>query len=62
MNGVKFPVETGIFSLCHCAQPPIQWVIGALPPGIKQLVHEANHSSPSSAEVKNAWSYTSSPS
>jgi hypothetical protein len=28
-------------------------------PGVKQPESEADHSSPSSAEVKNAWSYTS---
>jgi hypothetical protein len=27
------------------------------PPGIKQPGREADHSPPSSAEVKNAWSY-----
>jgi hypothetical protein len=32
-------------------QPPIQWVAG----------RKADHSPPSSAEIKNAWSYTSSP-
>jgi hypothetical protein len=34
------------------AQPPIQWVPGALFMGVNQLGHEADHSSPSSAEVK----------
>jgi hypothetical protein len=29
--------------------------------GLKQLGREADHSPPSSAEVKNAWSYTSTP-
>jgi hypothetical protein len=29
--------------------------------GIKRPGCEADHSSPSSAEVKNAWSYTSTP-
>jgi hypothetical protein len=33
-------------------QSPIQWVPGALSPGVKQWGHEANHSPPSSAEVK----------
>jgi hypothetical protein len=42
-------------------QPPIQWVPGALSLGVKRLGHEADHSSPSSSEVKNAWSYTSAP-
>jgi hypothetical protein len=33
-------------------QPPIQWVPGALSLGVKQLGHEAEHSPPSSAEIK----------
>jgi len=33
-------------------QPPIQWVLGALYPGIKRPGHEVDHSPPSSAEVK----------
>jgi hypothetical protein len=40
-------------------QPPIQWVPGALSLGVKRSGREADHSPPSSAEVKNAWSYTS---
>jgi hypothetical protein len=35
-------------------QPPFQRVPGVTRPG-----HEVNHSPPSSAEVKNEWSYTS---
>jgi hypothetical protein len=42
-------------------QPPIQWVTGALSLGIKRPGREAHNSSPSSTEVKNAWSYTSTP-
>jgi hypothetical protein len=42
-------------------QPPIQWVPGALSLGVKQPVCEPDHSPPSSAEVKNEWSYTSTP-
>jgi hypothetical protein len=42
-------------------KPPIQWVPGALSLGVKQLRHEADHSPPSSAEVENVWSYTSTP-
>jgi hypothetical protein len=33
-----------------------------LSPGVKQLGHKSDHSLPSSAKVKNAWSYTSTPS
>jgi hypothetical protein len=42
-------------------QPPLHWVLGALSLGIKGPGREADHSSPSSAEVNNAWSYTSTP-
>jgi hypothetical protein len=34
-------------------QPPIQWVPGARPLLVKRPVREADHSLPSSAEVKN---------
>jgi hypothetical protein len=42
-------------------QPPIQWVPGALSLEVKRPERESDHSTPSSAEVKNAWSYTSTP-
>jgi hypothetical protein len=40
-------------------QPPIQWVPEALSLGVKRSGREADHSPSSGAEVKNAWSYTS---
>jgi hypothetical protein len=42
-------------------QPPIQWVPGADSHGVKRPGREAHHSPPSSAEIKNVWSYTSTP-
>jgi hypothetical protein len=42
-------------------QPPIQWVPGALSLEVKEPGRKADHSPPSSARVKNAWSYTSTP-
>jgi hypothetical protein len=42
-------------------QPPMQWVTGTLSLGVKRPRREADHSPPSSAEDKNAWSYTSTP-
>jgi hypothetical protein len=42
-------------------QPPIQRVPGALSLGVKRPGREADHSPPSSAEVKNALRYTSTP-
>jgi hypothetical protein len=36
-------------------QPPIQWVPGALSPGVKRQRREADHSPPVSAETKKMW-------
>jgi hypothetical protein len=36
-------------------------VLRTLFPGVEQLGHEGDHSCPSSAKVKNVWSYTSIP-
>jgi hypothetical protein len=33
-------------------QPHLQWVLGALSPGVKRSGREADHSPPTSAEVK----------
>jgi hypothetical protein len=44
------------------SQPPIHWVPRALCPEEKQQVREADHSPPTSAEVKKTWTYTSTPS
>jgi hypothetical protein len=40
---------------------PIEWVQRAVSLLVKWPGREADHSPPSSAEVKNAWSYTSTP-
>jgi hypothetical protein len=42
-------------------QPRTQWISEALSPGIKRSGCEANQSLPPIAEVKNTWSYTSTP-
>jgi hypothetical protein len=42
-------------------QPPIQWVPGALSLGVKRLGREADHSPPSSAEVKKCVELSSTP-
>jgi hypothetical protein len=42
-------------------QAPIQWVPGAVSLAVKRPGREADHSPPSSADVKNAWSYNSTP-
>jgi hypothetical protein len=41
--------------------PPIHWVPGALSLGVKRPGRDADHSPPSNSEVKNVWSYTSTP-
>jgi hypothetical protein len=42
-------------------QPLIQWVQGALFPEVKWPEREADHSPPTSTEVKKMWIYTSTP-
>jgi hypothetical protein len=42
-------------------QPLNQWVAGALSPGVKRLGREADHSPPSTAEVKKMELYPHSP-
>jgi hypothetical protein len=65
---VRFPAGDGNSSLNHRVQngsgptqPPIQWVPAALSVGVKRPGREVDHSLPSSAKVKNAWSYTFTP-
>jgi hypothetical protein len=56
-----FPFTTVSRMALGPTQPPIQWVPGTLSLGAKRPGREADHSPPSSAEVKNASSYTSTP-
>jgi hypothetical protein len=66
---VQFLAEVGSFFLTtilaklalRLSQPPIQWVPGTLSPAVKLPDHEADGSLPSSAKVKNATRYTSTP-
>jgi len=59
--------ELGIFLFSTASRPAlgpklyIQWVPEALSSGAKRLNHKNDHSPPSSTEVKNAWSYISTP-
>jgi hypothetical protein len=39
----------------------VQWVLGALSPGLRRPGREVDHSPPTSAEVKKMWIYTSTP-
>jgi hypothetical protein len=56
-----FPFITASRSALGTSQPPIQWVPRDLSLGVKRQGREADHSPPSRAEVKNAWSYISTP-
>jgi hypothetical protein len=66
---VRFPAGLGIFLFTTASRtalgpthPPIQWVpFRAVSLGVKRPGREADHSPPSSAEVKDVWSYTSTP-
>jgi hypothetical protein len=61
VTDVIFLFATALKSVLGPTQPPIQWVPGVVSPGVKRLEHGADHSPPSSAEVKNTWHYTSTP-
>jgi hypothetical protein len=65
---VRFPAGAGSFSLHHRVQNgsgahPASYPMGTRGsfPGVKRPGPEVDHSPPSSAEVQNAWSYTSTP-
>jgi hypothetical protein len=56
MAGVSSRQEICLYSpdrLRGPTQPPLRWVPGTLSPGVKRPGREADHSPPSSAEVKN---------
>jgi hypothetical protein len=59
--GVRVPVGSPKSSrpALGSTQPHIQWVPGALSPGVRRQGREADHSPPTSAEVKKMWIYTS---
>jgi hypothetical protein len=67
-RGFEYRQELGIFPFTTVSrpalgptQPPIQRLPGDLSLRIKQPGRETEHSPPSSAVIKNAWSYTSTP-
>jgi hypothetical protein len=67
-RGFKSRQELGMFPFTTTSRPalgptqsPVKWIPGSLSLGIKRPEHEADHSPPSSTEVKNVWSYTSTP-
>jgi hypothetical protein len=60
---VRFPAGTGNFSLHHCVQSSSGVHPSSYPMGTGGCfpVDKADHSHASRAEVKNTWSYTSTP-
>jgi hypothetical protein len=50
---MSFPFSTFSRPALGPFQPPIQWILGRCPRGVKQLAHETDRSPPSSDEVKN---------
>jgi hypothetical protein len=53
--------QTGPGPPSPAPQAPVQRALGALSSGLKRPEHDIGHTSPSSANVKNEWSYTSIP-
>jgi hypothetical protein len=60
-GGKNFLFSTSSRPALGPTQPPIQWVPGALSPGVKRPGREADHPPPTSAEVKKILIYTSTP-
>jgi hypothetical protein len=60
-GGKNFLFSTSSRPVLGLTQPPIQWVLGALSPGVKRPGREADHSPPINAEIKKMWIYTSTP-
>lgn len=65
-SGVQIPAGARNFILSinvHTGsgptKPPIKWALRGFSAGVKQPVHESDHSSVSSVEARNEWSYTS---
>jgi hypothetical protein len=60
-GGKTFLFPTASIPVLGPTQPPIQWVPGVLSPGVKRSGREADHSPPTSVEVKKTWIYTFTP-
>jgi hypothetical protein len=56
-----FLLPTAFREALEPTRPPIPRVTEVISLGVKRPGREADHSPPSSAEIKNAWSYTSTP-
>jgi hypothetical protein len=60
-GGKNFHFSMSSIPVLGSTQPPIQWVLGALSPGVKRQGCEADNSPPTNAEVKKMWVSTSTP-
>jgi hypothetical protein len=58
-NQLQAPSFYDVLGVWGTKVPPIQWVPGDLSPEVKRLGCVADHSPPTSAEVKETWIYTS---
>jgi hypothetical protein len=58
-RGVTVRVPVGARLVLGLTKPPIQWVPGDLSPGVKRPGRESDHSPPTSAEVENTLTSTS---
>jgi len=58
---VNFSLQHRVQTGCGAHPASYPMVPGALSLGVKRPGHDAHHSLPSSSEVENAWSYTSTP-
>jgi hypothetical protein len=56
-KGQNFLSSTSSTPALGSTQPPIQQVPGFLSPGVRQPRRKADHSPPTSAEVKKMWIY-----
>jgi len=56
-----FLLTTASTPVLGTSNPPNKLLPGALYPGVKRPEREADHSSATNTDVKNAWSYTSVP-
>jgi hypothetical protein len=59
LSGIYSRQEQASRPILGPTQSPIQWVPGALSPGVKLPERKADHPPPTSAEVKKMWIYTS---
>jgi hypothetical protein len=57
----NFLFSTSSIPVLGSAKPPIQWLSGAFSAGVKWSGREADHSLPTSAEVKKIWICTFTP-